>query len=89
MPQQLSVTITLPDGFTEMLAQEIVNHLNLSVPQNNSDRYLNIGEAANYCGVSRSTFDSWRKNKRIEFGKPNGGSIYFKISDLDKFMTNN
>lgn len=88
MSQQILATISLPDDFIQLLAQEVVNRLSLSIPQNTPDRYLNIGEAADYCGVSRSTFDGWRKKEKIEFGKPTGGSIYFKVSDLDKFMTN-
>lgn len=47
--------------------------------------YLNKGQAAEYLGVSRNTFQQWITSKTVPYKKI--GSIYrFSRSDLDKFM---
>lgn len=50
-----------------------------------SQGYFNVGEAANYCGVSRSTFDNWRKQGMIT-PRIVCGVVRFAREDLDRMM---
>ncbi|MFV0566844.1 MAG: helix-turn-helix domain-containing protein [Flavobacteriaceae bacterium] len=50
---------------------------------------LSFREALIYLDVSESFLYKLTSKKAIEFSKPNGGRIYFKKSDLDKWMLQN
>ncbi|NJB35308.1 helix-turn-helix domain-containing protein [Croceivirga sp. JEA036] len=50
---------------------------------------LSFREALLYMDVSQSFLYKLTSKKAIEFTKPNGGKIYFRKSDLDKWMLQN
>lgn len=50
---------------------------------------LSFREALIYLDISESFLYKLTSKKAIEFSKPNGGRIYFKKSDLDKWMLQN
>lgn len=88
----MEIKVVVPDEFMQLIAskvaQKMTQQINLTIPQTTKERYLNIGDAAMHCGVSRSTFDGWRKKYPSMLPQNNvGGSVHFKVSDLDKFMT--
>ena len=50
-----------------------------------SDRWLNINEVCEYCGLSRSTIFRFRK-KGILKASTSTGKLLFKISDVDRWL---
>lgn len=46
-------------------------------------------EAIDYLGISKSSLYKMTSNNSIRYFKPNGGKIYFQISDLDAYMLSN
>lgn len=50
---------------------------------------LSFQEAIMYMDVSASFLYKMTSKKAIDFTKPNGGKIYFKKTDLDKWMLRN
>jgi excisionase family DNA binding protein len=50
---------------------------------------LSFREALIYLDVSQSLLYKLTSNKAITHSKPNGGKLYFKKSDLDKWMIQN
>lgn len=50
---------------------------------------LSFKEAAQYLDLSESSLYKLTSDSRITFHKPNGGKLYFKKSDLDKWMLQN
>ncbi len=72
----------IPDVNNNVLTRKEARSL---IKQYASQGYFNIGEAANYCGISRSTFDKWRKEGRIAPHIING-IVRFARSDLDRMM---
>lgn len=53
------------------------------------DSYLTIKEAAAYLGVSPNTLRNWGRDDKVPMHRnPINGYRLFKITDLDKFLTN-
>lgn len=52
-------------------------------------RTLSFREALMYLDVSESFLYKMTSNRIISFTKPNNGKIYFKKSELDKWMLSN
>ncbi len=50
---------------------------------------LTFKEATDYLGISESSLYKLTSSCAITFYKPNGGKIYFKREDLDKWMLQN
>lgn len=50
---------------------------------------LNIKQAQEYMGISKSFLYKLTSASRIKFYKPSGKLIYFKKSDLDNWMLQN
>lgn len=50
-------------------------------------KILTLKEACLYIGLSKGTMYKLTMNKEIRHYKPNGKLIFFRVSDLDKFMT--
>ncbi|GAB1858009.1 hypothetical protein MHTCC0001_28460 [Flavobacteriaceae bacterium MHTCC 0001] len=50
---------------------------------------LSFKEALLYLDVSKQTLYQLTSKKKITFTKPNGGKIYFRKEDLDKWMLQN
>ncbi|OWP85302.1 hypothetical protein BWK59_00785 [Flavobacterium davisii] len=50
---------------------------------------LSFKEAVLYLNVSESFLYKLTSKNEIPFSKPNGGKIYFKKEDLNKWMTQN
>ncbi|WP_291073028.1 helix-turn-helix domain-containing protein [Empedobacter sp. UBA5987] len=50
------------------------------------NNYISFKEAIDYLKVSKSTLYKLTSNREIEFYKPNGGKIYFKLEDLDSWI---
>lgn len=50
---------------------------------------LSFKEAAQYLDLSESSLYKLTSDSKITFHKPNGGKLYFKKSDLDKWMLQN
>lgn len=49
--------------------------------------FMDMKEASNYLGISINTLYLYNQRKLIPFYKPTGRKIYFKISDLNNFIT--
>ena len=54
----------------------------------NSVRPLGISEAAEYLGLSKAFLYKLTSQGRITHYKPNGGRLYFKVEDLDRYVYN-
>jgi len=50
---------------------------------------LSFKEALMYLDVKESTLYKLTSNNEIPFSKPNGGKLYFKKADLEKWMNQN
>jgi excisionase family DNA binding protein len=50
---------------------------------------LSFKEASQYLDLSESSLYKLTSDSKITFHKPNGGKLYFKKSDLDKWMLQN
>ncbi len=50
---------------------------------------LSFKEASHYLDLSESSLYKLTSDLKITFHKPNGGKLYFKKSDLDKWMLQN
>lgn len=81
----MEIKVIVPDEFMQLIASELAQRASLETQTMTKERRLNIGEAADYCGVSRATFDRWRKRFKVP-GKSVGGVVRYKTSDLDKFL---
>lgn len=77
----------LSDDDIERIAERVVRKLEIN---SNKQKLLNITEAAQYCGVSPTTFYRWRKrNKNLQdIELTAGGVVQFRAEDLDKFLKN-
>jgi len=53
------------------------------------DKPLSLSEAAEYLDVSKSHLYKLTHKNQITFFKPNGKKIYFKKSDLNKYLFRN
>jgi len=50
---------------------------------------LTVDEAAKFTGLSRNYIYKLAHQKRISYFKPNGGRLFFKKDDLEKFLFRN
>ena len=48
--------------------------------------WLKRGEAARYVNMSVRTIDDWKNSGLLKYSKLPGGTVLFKISDLDQFL---
>ena len=64
---------------------ENLQRLNIIAQKEN----LSFKEALLYLDVSKSFLYKLTSSRGINFTKPNGGKIYFKKSDLEKWMSQN
>ena len=62
---------------------------NFNMPSLLSKEILSFKEAAQYLDLSESSLYKLTSNSKITFFKPNGGKLYFKKIDLDKWMLQN
>lgn len=51
--------------------------------------FLALKQAAEYLGASENQLRYWNEKRLIPYSKPAGKLIFYKKSDLDKFMENN
>ncbi|SFN42131.1 DNA binding domain-containing protein, excisionase family [Algoriella xinjiangensis] len=49
--------------------------------------FLSLNEALEYLKVSKATLYKLTSNREIKFYKPNGGKIYFKVEDLENWIS--
>lgn len=54
-------------------------------PQDNN-RFCNVGQAADYLGVSAASLRHWSDQGRLPVYRTPGGQRRFRLSDLDSFM---
>lgn len=67
----------------------IENNKPIVATDTTSDGSLKSSEAAKYLGIAKSTLYKRTSGKIIPFSKPGGKEMYFKKSDLDKYMQQN
>lgn len=86
--------VTLSEEDARLIAQYVADELierqptQMATTKELRARRLNIGEAAKYLGVSRTTINVWRKNKP-EFKvleHVDGTSMYFLANELDEYL---
>lgn len=54
------------------------------------DRILTVSQAANYCGVSRSTIHRWIKDRGLRaYNTASGMYIKIRLGDLQDFVAAN
>ena len=70
---------------------ENIQRLNKNIEQllGQEEKPLSFSEAAKYLDMSRSYLYKLTFAKRITFYKPGGKRIYFRKSDLDKYLYRN
>ncbi len=68
-----------------------IQKLNANIEQmlNRDEKPLTLPEASEYLGVSKSHLYKLTYQNLIVHFKPNGKKIYFKKSDLDKYIFRN
>ena len=73
------------------MKQDSIQKLNLNIEQllQQDEKPLSFLEAAKYLDVSRSYLYKLTSLNKITHFKPNGKKIYFKKSDLDKYIYRN
>jgi excisionase family DNA binding protein len=49
-------------------------------------RFLNVGEASSYVGVSRASLRRWSNEGRIPVYRTPGGQRRYSLRDLDAFI---
>ena len=84
----MDIKVQVSDDFENRLIESITRAFvqdNNLTSKDKGERYLNIGEAAKHCGVSRATFDRWRKKYKLH-EKTVGGVSRYKVSDLETFL---
>lgn len=52
-------------------------------------KFLSIGDAAAYIGVSVATMYNYNKSARIPYSRPSGCKCFYKVEDLDAFLESN
>jgi excisionase family DNA binding protein len=50
------------------------------------NRFLNVGQAASYLGVSPASLRKWSDDGRVPVYRTPGGQRRYSIADLDAFM---
>lgn len=76
----------LRDIIREVLAEEFKKDRYYS-PNNDSNKILNLQQAAEYCGICTRTLVSRVKQGKLKSGGT-GRNYRFRIGDLDSFMFN-
>ena len=73
------------------MQQNSIKKLNENIEQllEKDEKPLTLPEAANYLGVSKSHLYKLTFSNRITFYKPAGKLLYFKKSDLNKYLFRN
>jgi hypothetical protein len=68
--------------------ESIIGYLgNYSRANDSDDRYMDAKKAAEYLGMSPTTFDKYRYKTKIKIkGYKLDGKVWYKKSDLDLFM---
>lgn len=77
------------DQFRELLNK--VEHILTSIEQisaNPNDSFIDNAEFLRVMGISKRTAQTWRDEQRISFSQV-GAKIYYKRSDVEKFLTSN
>jgi len=80
--------------FTKDQFTDLMNKLDTIQSQINSkanpkqETYLGNTEFMTLLDVSKRTLQTWRDEGKISFSQV-GGKIYYKLSDVDKFMQEN
>jgi excisionase family DNA binding protein len=59
----------------------------MTVIQQERPRFLNVGEAAEYIGVSAASLRKWSNQGFVSVYRTPGGQRRFSPSDLDEFMS--
>lgn len=54
--------------------------------ENNNKTFIGIDEAAAYLGVKKTSLYNKCYRKQIPHYKPNGGKIYFRTDELDRWI---
>jgi excisionase family DNA binding protein len=72
----------------ETMTQEAANRIAYRVAINTKP-ILTFDEACLYMGMSKSALYKVTSNKEIPFSKPNGKMIYFKRTDVDRWLLSN
>lgn len=72
----------------ETMTQEAANRIAYRVAINTKP-ILTFDEAWLYMGMSKSALYKVTSNKEIPFSKPNGKMIYFKRTDVDRWLLSN
>ena len=70
------------------MTQEAANRIAYRVAINTKP-ILTFDEACLYMGMSKSALYKVTSNKEIPFSKPNGKMIYFKRTDVDRWLLSN
>ena len=50
--------------------------------------FLNVGQAAEYLGVSAASLRNWSDHGRVPVYRTPGGQRRYRVTDLDKFLEN-
>jgi excisionase family DNA binding protein len=58
----------------------------MTVIEQQRSRFLNVGEAAEYIGVSAASLRKWSNDGFVSVYRTPGGQRRFSQSDLDEFM---
>ena len=53
------------------------------------DRIVGIDDASKITGFSKSTLYKLTSEAKIDHYKPNGKKIFFRVSDIEKFLLSN
>lgn len=72
----------------ETMTQEAANRIASRVAINTKP-ILTFDEACLYMGMSKSALYKVTSSKEIPFSKPNGKMIYFKRTDVDRWLLSN
>ncbi|WP_455531530.1 helix-turn-helix domain-containing protein [Segatella salivae] len=72
----------------ETMTQEAANRIAYRVAINTKP-ILTFDEACLYMGMSKSALYKVTSSKEIPFSKPNGKMIYFKRTDVDRWLLSN
>lgn len=75
---------------TSTMYNEINNKLDILISSNLSNKKaLNLSEAAQYIGISKTYMYQLTHRREIPFYKPNGKQVYFDKNELDNWLLSN
>lgn len=58
-------------------------------PESKSKVIMNLAEASEYTGLSKSTLYKLIHYRKISYSKPNGKLVYFFKEDIDSYLSGN